>query len=288
VNVKNISVFDISVVDRYRQDMGDLDTLVESMRDLGLLQPIVVMPKAPFKRGCKETYRLVIGARRFFAAGILEWKEIPANVAINTADVLLALRAERDENTCRKDFTPSEAVALGNALEEMERKEAKKRQGGAGRDRSSKLDERSRGRTDEKVAEAVGMKKDTYRKAKAVVEAAEADPELQPVVEEMDRTGKVDPAYREAKAKPQKSAAEPAEAKQRREEKSRIDLEKYFDRWLGESEGRLTKLPALDDDACSHLTDGERFYLDKLVKVQKKLLARLHEIRDKAKAKKGR
>jgi len=34
------------------------------------------------------------------------------------------LRAERDENQCRKDFTPSELAALGRQLEELERPKA--------------------------------------------------------------------------------------------------------------------------------------------------------------------
>ena len=77
-------------------------------------------------------------------------------------------------------------MALGQRLEELERPAAKKRreatQAKAGNKLASKeaeengasnLDEpKSRGRTDEKVADAVGMKKDTYRKAKAVVLAA--------------------------------------------------------------------------------------------------------------------
>ncbi len=60
----------------------------------------------------------------------------------------------------------------------MELEAAKKRQGRPGKERSSKLDEQEqRGRSDAKVAEAVGMRKDTYRKAAAVVQAAAADPE---------------------------------------------------------------------------------------------------------------
>ncbi len=84
----------------------------------------------------------------------------------------------------------------------MVRAQAKERQGRAGKKRSSKLDEHaSTGRTDKKVAEAVGMKKDSYRKAKNVVEAAEQQPEqFAEVVEEMDRTGRVDPAYKKVKA----------------------------------------------------------------------------------------
>lgn len=53
-------------------------------------------------------------------------------------------------------------------------------------------------KTRDKVAEAVGMSGESYRKAKKVVEAAaepDAPPEVKEAAAEMDRTGKVDPAF---------------------------------------------------------------------------------------------
>jgi hypothetical protein len=89
-------------------------------------------------------------------------------------------------------------------LEKLERARAKERQGRKGQPRSGKLPEHEgAGDTRDKVADAVGMSPRTYEKAKKVVEAAEADPALAPVVEEMDRTGKVDPSFQEVvKRKP--------------------------------------------------------------------------------------
>jgi hypothetical protein len=43
------------------------------------------------------------------------------------------LRAERDENICRKDFTPTEEHALDEALLELERPKAEERQRELGR-----------------------------------------------------------------------------------------------------------------------------------------------------------
>jgi hypothetical protein len=37
-------------------------------------------------------------------------------------------RTERDENSCRKYFTPSEVIAIGKPLESLEREEARNRQ----------------------------------------------------------------------------------------------------------------------------------------------------------------
>lgn len=43
-------------------------------------------------------------------------------------DALTHIIAERDENACRKDFTPLEKVAMGKALEAIEKPKAKERQ----------------------------------------------------------------------------------------------------------------------------------------------------------------
>ncbi len=77
-------------------------------------------------------------------------------------EVAQALVAERDENVCRKDFLPSEAVALARDLEPFERKEAKTRQREHGqtapgkKSTGGKLPPVSSGKTRDKVAAAVG------------------------------------------------------------------------------------------------------------------------------------
>ncbi len=60
--------------------------------------------------------RLVAGRRRLEAVRELKWESIEVRIFETLDDALLALRAEQDENTCRKDFTPSEAVRIGKAL----------------------------------------------------------------------------------------------------------------------------------------------------------------------------
>lgn len=76
----------------------------------------------------------------------------------------------RDENTCRKDFVPSEALALGEALEKLERPKAEERkaegqkQGGRGRKKlNGKLP--SSLPTRDLVGAAVGMSGKTYETA---------------------------------------------------------------------------------------------------------------------------
>jgi hypothetical protein len=96
----------------------------------------------------------------------------------------LALQAERDENGCRRDFAPSEAVALGAKLEPLEAERAKERQtmagpaDGSGRKESGsgKFPEALKGQTRDRIADSLGMSGRTYEKAKRVVRAAEEDP----------------------------------------------------------------------------------------------------------------
>lgn len=175
----------IRVGSRHRDAMGDLDALARSIAEVGLLHPIVVTPDA----------ELVAGARRLAACRQLGWASIPVTVVSLDEPV----RGEWAENSQRKDFTPSEAVAIGRVLEDIEREraEARRRDGLKQFDsRSGKFPERESGETRDIVGRAVGLSGRTYQRAKAVVAAAERDPEsFGPLVEEMDRTGKVSRVY---------------------------------------------------------------------------------------------
>jgi len=102
---------------------------------------------------------------------------------------------ERDENTCREDFAPTDAVALAADLEAHEHAQAKERMIAAHAS-CANLAQLDQGKTRDRVGAAVGMSGWTYQKAKAVVEAAEKEPELfGDLPDKMDETGKVDRAY---------------------------------------------------------------------------------------------
>jgi hypothetical protein len=142
-------------------------------------------------------------------------------VAKNLNDALKRLVAEHDENVCRKDFTPSEAVEVGQDIEsklkpaaEAKKKTGKSADGTAGgcgkkKDKPSVIlaegfpdsnqspqnakpppkKTSPAKQTRDKVAEAVGMKRTRFAKAKKVVEAAKAEPEkFSDLVEQMDTT----------------------------------------------------------------------------------------------------
>lgn len=93
----------VKVENRFRKDFGDIESLAASISELGLLQPI----------GVDSSYRLVFGERRLRACQALGWEKIPAR----TVHLDSILKGELAENEFRKDFTHSERVAIGEAIE---------------------------------------------------------------------------------------------------------------------------------------------------------------------------
>ena len=159
-----VKIADIKIGSRARQATGWLDDLQRSIDALGVLQPIGVTPGN----------ELIFGYRRLMACKALGFEEIPARIIdIDADDPVTALRMEQAENEVRKDFTPSEKVEIARRIEE-----ALASRNGVRRDSKSaslKLDELPEGRSDELAAESVGWGKDTYRKAKAVVDSGNED-----------------------------------------------------------------------------------------------------------------
>ena len=94
----------VRVIDRHRQDMGDIEGLAASIAVEGLLQPI----------GITEDNLLVFGERRLLAVrDILKH----ATIAAREVHVSSIVAGEYAENEVRKDFTQSERVAIGKAVE---------------------------------------------------------------------------------------------------------------------------------------------------------------------------
>jgi ParB-like chromosome segregation protein Spo0J len=105
---------DIKVGKRHRQEMGDIDPLAASIAaEIGLLHPVV-----------RSDGTLVVGGRRLAALKRLGWSEVPVRVVDIDAIVL----GELAENTYRKDFTPSEMVAIAATVQERQEELARDRQ----------------------------------------------------------------------------------------------------------------------------------------------------------------
>jgi ParB-like chromosome segregation protein Spo0J len=84
--------------ERDREDLGDLTDLKASITAVGLLHPIAIT----------SHNLLVAGGRRLAAVRELGWDEVPVTI-VDLTTVADVLRAEADENTCRKPLTPYEA-----------------------------------------------------------------------------------------------------------------------------------------------------------------------------------
>lgn len=105
-SVLEIPLYRIKTNGRHRKDYGDIAGLAASIEQLGLLQPIGVTLEYP-------DYRLVFGHRRLLAYQHLGRTHIP----VREIDVPALVLAEHAENEIRKDFTVSERVAIGKAVE---------------------------------------------------------------------------------------------------------------------------------------------------------------------------
>lgn len=79
--------------------MGDIDSLKDSLKRYGLLNPITIDSKN----------RLIAGERRLEAAKALGWTNINA-VIVNNLTPLTKLELELEENNQRKEFTDEELL----------------------------------------------------------------------------------------------------------------------------------------------------------------------------------
>ena len=173
---------EIKIGERFRKVIGNLNSLKQSIRDIGLLHPIVIDNEG----------NLIAGQRRILAFRELGKDEIPVTI-INLEK---AIRGEHDENSIRKDFIPSEAVAIWQAMESYQGK------------RTDIVDKETKDilqpmsilpiseNRREIAASVVNVGTRTLSKAKQVIEHGTPD-----LVKEMDRTGNVNKAYRAVKQK---------------------------------------------------------------------------------------
>lgn len=140
---------------RHRKDMGDLRSLAKSIEQEGLLQPI----------GVTEKFLLVFGERRLRAfRDVLKRKTIPTRIV----RVSSIVSGEYHENEVRKDFTPSERVAIAKAVERLVGNRRGQR---TDKERVQKIAQVDAGKkTRDEAAEKAGFgNHETYRQASKVV-----------------------------------------------------------------------------------------------------------------------
>jgi N6-adenosine-specific RNA methylase IME4 len=164
--------------------MGDLAGLAKSIDDRGaLLQPVVIT----------ADNKLIAGQRRIAAWALSKFRREP--IPVNIVDIDAIVMGERDENAQRKDFTPTEAVAIKREIEEFLKARADARptamRSAPGREAQDG------GRAADKAAGYVGKGRRTIEKTEKLMEAAERDPaRYGALLKDAERTGRVDGPFK--------------------------------------------------------------------------------------------
>ena len=111
----NINVESINVDKGIRQsiDKKSLDELVASIKEHGILQPIIVEETG------EEQYKLHIGSRRTAAARILGLKKVPAIILDDQLEVKKSREIMLVENLQREDLDPMDEAEAYAALREI-------------------------------------------------------------------------------------------------------------------------------------------------------------------------
>ena len=108
-----MKISDIKIGKRFRRDIGNIKSLVKSIQETGILQPI----------GIDEKRNLIVGYRRLQAYKELGIEDIP----ITILDIVDPKIAEIDENRERKNFTMKERKEIRDYLRPILEAKAKDR-----------------------------------------------------------------------------------------------------------------------------------------------------------------
>lgn len=103
-----IPIANIRVNRRIREEPEDIESLMNSMKRYGLLNPITI----------NSDNVLIAGRRRLEAARRLGWHMISANI-IEATDRISELEMEIEENTQRSNFTDRELMDAYTRLERL-------------------------------------------------------------------------------------------------------------------------------------------------------------------------
>ena len=106
--LRHVNPADILVEGRFREDLGDMEELIQSIKDKGIIQPVTV----------DSTMKLLAGGRRHAAATQLGLPTIPVIIR-DFLDDVDSLEIELIENIHRKDFTWAEQAKLVKQIDTL-------------------------------------------------------------------------------------------------------------------------------------------------------------------------
>ncbi|KQW42628.1 hypothetical protein ASC77_23475 [Nocardioides sp. Root1257] len=107
----------IVVGTRYRKDPGDLTKLMDSINELGLLQPVTITPDGV----------LICGWRRLEAVRRLGWRSMNVWVRSGISGKLESLMAQRDDNELHLSLNELEKATLYRELKQISAEEGERR-----------------------------------------------------------------------------------------------------------------------------------------------------------------
>lgn len=165
-----LKIKDIKIGQRVRDEYGDMQALADSIREHGLLHPIVV----------DFDYNLIAGCRRLLACERIGKKEIEAKVLKDISEKELRV-LELEENIRRKDLTELEKSK--NLVELAEIKEQELKHQTIVLADSTKTNQGGRppvsGVALQSIADDIGVPRKTLHDAKQHVKAVEEFPSLE-------------------------------------------------------------------------------------------------------------
>lgn len=141
---------------RFRQNLGDLKPLIESIKRHGLLHPIVL----------SEDNQLICGRRRLAAYMQLELKEI--EVTYTTSTDLREAEADENNETIRKSFTVEEIAEIDEYFRDREEEAAKIRQ----KQGLYISDSDTKGKSSSKIAARAGVSDRHLERIRTIKEAS--------------------------------------------------------------------------------------------------------------------
>jgi len=127
--LKTVKLASILIGERFRKDMGDIELLVESLKEKGMIQPVTL----------DSNLNLLAGGRRCAAAALAGLDKIPALIRESEGPID-DLEIELIENVVRKDMTFSERALLTKRIVEMTHQKE-----GDGKSKTADMLDKSRG-----------------------------------------------------------------------------------------------------------------------------------------------
>lgn len=192
---ENVLITNIKIGERFRKEYGGITELAESIKNVGLLHPIVL----------DSDNNLMAGGRRLVAMNELGWVEVPVT-RLADCDELTRREIELEENVQREDLTWQEKAKLTEEIDRLKRE----KYGDGAKDRIA-------GHSLQDTADLLGVSKS---KAGADIQLAEA----MKMFPELEECKTADEANRTLKKMVEKLAVQ--ELLNRRKEEASSDEEK--------------------------------------------------------------